>query len=184
MRLGSRRGQLLVGFLKLLASERFRTQPPIDFSPLGAPTCLYSDDLRRVSQVAFKAYHHIAVTGHLDSLHLETPESKSASASASGSSTQGPPEGCCWDYGEMEPLLIELEYVPWNEREQLMRKLREWSEVNQVVFRWLKHKRSQAVFVAAGSVEARRRLQTILMHERLEDFWRMRKCPPIADGYL
>uniref|UniRef100_A0A914X030 RNA-dependent RNA polymerase n=1 Tax=Plectus sambesii TaxID=2011161 RepID=A0A914X030_9BILA len=168
------KGNFLLDFIKYLASQKFFTARCIQ---LREPNLCNPNSIgmllnrphqwRPLAAVAFKTYHHIALTGRFTALHISSAEELPT-----------PIDAIPWDYGEtFEPITVELpnaagamidNQLAMGDSE-IAEILKAWSKVDQIQMRRMNSSKGEQVFVsAAGKLAARQRLHRILLMDQAQ----------------
>ncbi|WKY17144.1 hypothetical protein Q1695_001623 [Nippostrongylus brasiliensis] len=151
-------GLAIIYFLRLLSSQQFSMSSMIDLDlcdgrPDPYPILLRQTTWEPLHQLAFRTYHHIAVTGRFDSLYIgdlaedmSETESRDPVIVSSSLLRQG--------YGE-SPLSAN----------RILDLLREWTGVSQILTRNMyQNRRNDVILITSvGSATARQRLVRLLL---------------------
>uniref|UniRef100_A0A915BR60 RNA-directed RNA polymerase n=1 Tax=Parascaris univalens TaxID=6257 RepID=A0A915BR60_PARUN len=153
-------GDILISFVSYLASERFANACALSMLMPGSTnngrTLLLSKPYQwaLLSAVAFRTFHHVALTSTFEALHLEG-------------------DSGTWDFGESDtPMVIPGDMSTSNgvNLQRIIAALKKWSGVKEIMCRTVR--RDQLMISCAGSITARQCLQRLLLIEqsRLIDF--------------
>ncbi|KAK6016436.1 hypothetical protein OSTOST_18081 [Ostertagia ostertagi] len=141
-------GLALICFLRYLASQQFSMSSSLDLSlndgrPIPYPILMRQSVWEPLHQLAFRTYHHIAVTGRFDSIYI-------------GEIIQDLSETVFFDrvYGE-SPLSAH----------RILDLLREWTGVSQILTRNMyQNRRNDVILITSvGTATARQRLARLLL---------------------
>ncbi|KHN85827.1 putative RNA-dependent RNA polymerase 1 [Toxocara canis] len=152
-------GDILISFVRYLASERFANARTLSMllphskNTIGRRSLVLTkpyqwamlNAARMILQVAFRTFHHLALTSTFEALHLE-----------GGSEA--------WDFGESDmPTVIASDVCTNNgiNLQRIIAALKKWCGVKEIMCRALR--RDQLMVSSAGSITARQCLQRLLL---------------------
>uniref|UniRef100_A0A915PTN4 RNA-directed RNA polymerase n=1 Tax=Setaria digitata TaxID=48799 RepID=A0A915PTN4_9BILA len=160
-------GEILFSFLRYLASEQFAYAKSISFrlggvinGKKGPAIFTRRQQWSALYIVAFRAFHHIAITAEFDALRI------TQSVGSSGNGSGNDISKCNWDFGESDaPAIVSGELCCHKDLslQRINAALKKWSGVDEIMSRATKHE--QLLISCAGNVLARQRLHRILLME-------------------
>ncbi|EJW84764.1 RNA-dependent RNA polymerase, partial [Wuchereria bancrofti] len=152
-------GEILFAFLRYLASRQFACANFIRFrlggmmqGKKGASIFTRPEQWSALHAVAFRAFHHIAITANFDALRIMEHGDDVARYE--------------WDFGESDtPVIVSGELCNHKDLslQRINAALKKWSGVYEIMSRATKHE--QLLITCTGSILARQRLHRILLME-------------------
>ncbi|KAM3728655.1 RNA-dependent RNA polymerase [Dirofilaria immitis] len=161
-------GEILFAFLRYLAGRQFAYANFIRFRLGGmmqgkkvASIFTRPEQWSALYTVAFRAFHHIAITAEFDALRIMQNSNIDNGSSSNGNSSKYD-----WDFGESDsPVIVSGELCCHKDLslQRINAALKKWSGVDEIMSRTTDH--DQLLITCTGSVLARQRLHQILLME-------------------
>nr|CRZ22694.1 BMA-RRF-3, isoform a [Brugia malayi] len=152
-------GEILFAFLRYLASRQFACANFIRFrlggmmkGKKGASVFTRSEQWSALHAVAFRAFHHIAITANFDALRIMEHGDDVARHE--------------WDFGESDtPIIVSGQLCSHKDLslQRINAALKKWSGVYEIMSRATRYE--QLLITCTGSILARQRLHRILLME-------------------
>ncbi|EFO21905.2 RNA dependent RNA polymerase [Loa loa] len=161
-------GEILFSFVRYLASREFAYANFIRFrlggmmqGKKGASIFTRPGQWSALHAVAFRAFHHIAITAEFDALRITKNGGTDIDCNSNDDTARYD-----WDFGESDaPVIISGELCRHKDLslQRINTALKKWSGVYEIMSRATKHE--QLLITCAGSALARQRLHRILLME-------------------
>ncbi|CAG9535546.1 unnamed protein product [Cercopithifilaria johnstoni] len=161
-------GEILFAFLRYLASGQFAYANFIRFrlggmmkGKKGASIFTRPEQWSALYAVAFRAFHHIAITAEFDALRITKDCGSNINCDSNGDVKR-----CKWDFGESDaPVIVSGELCCHKDisLQRINTALKKWSGVDEIMSRMTNHE--QLLVTCTGSAVARQRLHRILLME-------------------